>query len=574
MMSLNNHHSLTCFFNSFFLEWNEVERSKEKFILDLKNGEKLLIPVKTFSILGRHHYGDTFQIESKAGVREVGFEEIIHKISDYLSLEFKTEEKQKENFINRVLNSDYNIKLSLHKREADIHSLYNQSIDFNKAEQGLFIGHTFHPTPKSRSEFSDADYDVYSPEMAGHFPLEWVLLSEDIYFQKLSKNFRQDFWIEEAFLTDFNDQSAARAKLKEGYTPFPLHPWQKQFIFKSPVIQNYIKEAKIISLGASDKEWFPTSSLRTLYNPESDYMLKFSMDLRLTNSIRRLLVHELDRGLQVHDVFTTKMGESFIKDHPQFEVIYEPAYAGIRDLDGNPLQETLIVGRFNPFKEKSESIVLATLTQDHPMLKENLAQNYIQKFATSKRIDFKTASLLWFKEFLQVCIRPLIKAQADYGILLGSHQQNMVVEMKDHLPYKSYFRDCNGTGYSTLGHELFSNEVSSLVVENGNILDFDIASYLFGYYVVINSTFNMISSIAHAGNISEQELISEFRAELVQIKKENPKDSSFLDYLLERKTLLHKGNFLCCFKNINENTEKNPLSIYTEIPNPLNRQGL
>ena len=42
MISLNNHHSLTCFFNSFFLEWNEVERSKEKFILDLKNGEKLL----------------------------------------------------------------------------------------------------------------------------------------------------------------------------------------------------------------------------------------------------------------------------------------------------------------------------------------------------------------------------------------------------------------------------------------------------------------------------------------------------------------------------------------------------
>lgn len=142
-MSLNNHHSLTCFFNSFFLEWNEVERSQEKFILDLKNGERLLIPIRTFSVLGRHHYGDTFQIESKAGVREVGFEEIIHKISDYLSLEFKTEEKQKEYFINRVLNSDYNIKLSLHKREADIHTLYNESIDFNKCRARSFLSPYF-----------------------------------------------------------------------------------------------------------------------------------------------------------------------------------------------------------------------------------------------------------------------------------------------------------------------------------------------------------------------------------------------------------------------------------------------
>ncbi len=162
-----------------------------------------------------------------------------------------------------------------------------------------------------------------------------------------------------------------------------------------------------------------------------------------------------------------------------------------------------------------------------------------------------------------------MKAQSEYGILLGSHQQNMILEIQDDRPYKSYFRDCNGTGYSSLGYNLFHATVPSLVKENGNILEGEEANFLFGYYVIINTTFNVISSIAHSGWISEEELIICFRNFLLDLKKKNPKDSSFLDYLLERESLMHKGNFFCSIKDINQNTESNPLAIYTEIPNPL-----
>ncbi len=566
---LAHHHSLTCFFNSFFLEWNEVQRSDSEFILDLENGEQLLIPILFHSKLGRHHYGRLFSLKTGNTISEIGFSEIIHKLAQYLSVKFQTAPEQKKQFIERVLNSDENIKLSLEQRTQDIKDLYEGKLDFKSTEQGLFIGHTFHPTPKSRSEFTFEDYKRYSPEMGGSFPLFWILVSKDIYFQKTSQDFTETFWIEETYLNDFNDQHMARTKLQEGYIPYPLHPWQKQFIFNDPQIQNDITEKKIIILGDSDKQWFPTSSLRTLFNPESDFMLKFSMNVRLTNSIRHLLVHELDRGLQVHDLFTHPLGQTFLKDHPEFEVMYEPAFAGILGLDGSPLQETLVVGRFNPFKEKSETVVLATMTQDHPELKSNLTDFYIKQLAVSQKMDLRQASSAWFKEFLRVCLKPLLTAQADYGILLGSHQQNMVIEMKNSLPVKSYFRDCNGTGQSTLGFKLFADTVRSLTPENGNVLDNEVASFLFGYYVIINSTFNTISAIAHNGSVTEDELLTHLKAFLIELKSKDPKDPSFLDYLLTSPVLMHKGNFLCCFKNINENTEKNPLSIYTKISNPL-----
>lgn len=558
-------HSATSFLNALFLEWKGVEKSQEQLILPLRTNERIIIPLKKYSLLGRHHYQGQYFLEESSGAQtELSFENLIQKICQQLAPEFGTTDTQINDFLARVKNSAGNIEQSLNKRSMDIKALYESAADFKTAEQGLYIGHTFHPTPKSRSEFSDADFKRYSPEMGGHFPLEWTLVKSELLFQKHSADFQDTNW-----LTDLFIQEMGADKLKNGFVPFPIHPWQKSFIFKHPDVTQYLKSGSIIEVGSSIHKWYPTSSLRTIFSPTSNYQLKFSMNVRLTNSVRHLLVKELDRGLQVHDVFTHKLGAEFTEQNPQFQLIHEPVYAAIKDHQGNPIQISLMMGRQNPFKEASEAIVVATLTQDHPQFEQNLIQNYIVKYAANESTDLNTASKLWFIEFLLIALRPLIKAQSDYGILLGSHQQNMILEIKEDRPYKSYFRDCNGTGYTGMGYKLFHPEIPSLVKENGNILEGEEANYLFGYYIIINTTFNVISSIAHSGWISEEELIICLRNFLQDLKKENPKDSSFLDYLLNREALMHKGNFFCSFKDINENTESNPLSIYTEIPNPI-----
>lgn len=563
-------HSLTSFLNSLFLEYKKVKRTPKEFILPLESRGEIIIPIKKFSLLGRHHYGEDFYLTQKnSAPLKLEFNDIIHLISDHLAQELGTDSVQKSNFVDRVFRSNQNIELAISKRREEIVSLSEGELDFKTAEQGLFVGHTFHPTPKSRDEFSLDDYELYSPELGGSFPLEWVLLEDSIFGHIKSKGFKKEGWIESIYLNDFEDEFEARHKLKEGFSPFPLHPWQKKIIFKDQTIQSYLELQQILPIGAGQKKWYPTSSLRTLYRPDCDYMLKFSMNVKLTNSVRHLLVHELDRGLQVFDVFHHSQGQQFLSENPDFEVLYEPAYAGIKDKHGELLQETLLVGRFNPFKEKSETLVLATLTQDHPNFETNRLHYYAQQLSLEKKISVHEAKTLWFKEYLNRALGPLLLAQANYGILLGSHQQNMILEIENNLPKKSYFRDCNGTGYSALGIKLFSSQVKSLIKENGNILDTKTTNYLFGYYIIINSTFNLISALTHDGDATEEELIKELRQYLLGLKQKKLKDESFIDYLLFSPTLEHKGNFLCCFKNINENTTHNPLSIYTKIINPI-----
>ena len=558
-------HSATSFLNALFLEYKSVEKNPEEIILPLKKQERIIIPLSKFSLLGRHHYQGQFFLEESNGVRsELTFENLVQTICQHLAPGFGATDAQIENFIARVNNSVKNIEFSLNKRLPGIKNLFAVSAGFKEAEQGLFVGHTFHPTPKSRSEFSDADFDQYSPEMGGHFALDWVLVKSNLYFEKSAVGFTDHKW-----LTDLFIQELGSDKLKNDYVPFHIHPWQKSFILNHPDVASYLAEGSILEIAPSDRQWYPTSSLRTIYSPDADYQLKFSMNVRLTNSIRHLLVKELDRGLQVHDVFHHKLGHEFSELNPQFQVIHEPVYGALKDKEGHPIQISLMMARFNPFKKSNQAIVLATLTQDHPEFEANMLQSYIEKYAKAQATDLNTASKLWFIEFLLVAMRPLLMAQSSYGILLGSHQQNMILEIHEDRPYKSYFRDCNGTGYSSLGFDLFHSDVKSLVKENGNILEGEEANFLFGYYIIINSTFNVISSMAHAGHVSEEELVSCLRNFLLDLKKENPKDSSFLDYLLSRETLMHKGNFFCSFKDINENTEKNPLAIYTEIPNPI-----
>lgn len=550
--------------NSLFPEWTEgVQREKTRFIIGLRDDRKLIIPVNHFSATGRHQYEGNFYLEDATKLLKIGFTDLIEILSTHISSTLEADHRITQQFISRVQSSEQNIDRIFRARAEDL----NRSAgSFIENEQMLFVGHTFHPTPKSRDEFTLEDFQTYSPEMEASFPLTWALVQEDLIFEKTSSTFKDRSWLR----TIFENEGF---HVEPGYLPYPLHPWQATLILELQDIRAYVESGKLKVLAPSDINWRPTSSLRTLYSETASYMLKFSMNVKLTNSIRHLLVHELDRGLQVDEVFAHVEGKKFSTSYPWFSVIHEPVYLGIKDRTGNPIKETLILGRHNPFRKNERAIVLATLTQDHYEFHGNILHKIILGYAHKEELGLKDASHSWFKKFLRVAIEPLIMAQANYGILLGSHQQNMIVLLDDRdRPLRSYFRDCNGTGYSKLGKTLFG-EIELIEESNGNILDEEAASYLFGYYVMINSTFNLLASIAHSKWTTEEELLRDLRHFLDELRKSEPRDPSFLNYLLENEFLMHKGNFLCAFRSINENTEKDPLSIYSRIPNPLFTKG-
>lgn len=551
-------HTYTCFFNSLLREIDFYQVNPNDIKMNLP-GQELIIGLKKASLVGRHEYSGEFYHVVNNIKTSVSFFAVIDILLPFL---FKNNQKDNSDladiFKKRLENSLRNMELSLEMRKEDIARIYQDDLLFHEAEQALFIGHNFHPYPKMREGFNDEDYRHFSPEMGGAFRLLWVALKPENLLQFQASRFEDLAWT-----TTLAEHE--KVTTPDGMIPLPMHPWQ----FKTLKNKNRLQDIPMEILGEGAHLWYPTSSLRSLYSPDAPYMLKFSLTLKLTNSIRHLTDVEVVRGMQVYDVLSSTKGQEFKAKHPEFEIIAEPAYIGIRDLQGQLLHDTLVVARSNPFKsDEVNNVVVSTLAQDNPLGNENLINNHIAKYSEQNQVSLAEASMKWFKEYLRVAVLPLIDGQANFGFLLGAHQQNLIVHIQNHLPAKGYFRDCQGTGYNQSGYDFYRQEVPSMTVENGNILG-EMGNILFAYYLIINSTFNVIAAIAQNNQMTELRLLEELQKTLVDFRNTRPLDSTFLNYVLDKQTLLQKGNFFCSLENINENTSANPLSLYNSIPNPL-----
>lgn len=533
MWTVAEKHSLTTLLNSFFLEWGHYQLEWPYIKLESK-GLKLQIELKKYSYLGHHEYTGNIYLNSK----RIHFHEFLETLKNILRLH--------PSFIERVLQSNSCIEETL---KHNLPHIMNVDPTFKHTETALYLGHSLHPTPKSRTEFNEQDLLTYSPEHGGQFKLSWLLVHQSIYFEEHSSGFNDTDWA----------QRMCAFKKKENFKLIPVHPWQKQHILKLDVIKKYLEIGLIIDIGEDESIWTPTSSLRTVYQENSPYMLKFSMNLKMTNSIRHLLVHELKRGIQIFDVSRDPTLTSFFEEFNHFKIIQEPLYAGIKGEDSHPLTQTLIMLRDNPFTGREEVALLATLNQPAIYSEEPLITKLLKKSGLSP--------LEWFSHFLQNAIAPFILLEAKHGILLGAHQQNVILKLENGKPIGVYFRDCHGTGFDANKVVLYQN-IPSLQENNGNILEQPLSHYLFAYYLIINSVFNTIATLASVTN-TEEKLLEIYQQFLEGLKTRDSFDSTFVNYLLYSPKLKHKGNFFCTVRNINENTASSPLDIYTDINNPL-----
>lgn len=553
-------HSATCFLNSFLKEWphHHISSIESCVIIPLLPPQSLRIPLKRVSLLGRHLYTGNFFIQTGLNLEVISFSQLVEVLSSFLKTQLNTNSQQLEIFQSRVFASLENIESSLMAYTSK--SKQGQEsfgFDFIEAEQSLLVGHNFHPTPKSRDEFSEEDQKIYSPEFAGRFPLRWLMAHTSIVFHKQAERFKNSNWNNELLKQEILNTEFS----SKDYVAFPMHPWQYQHLLNKEWFQKFLSDKTLVDLGEGKQTWHPTSSLRSIYRADAPWMLKFSLSVKVTNSIRHLLPHEVERGLQLCDVLHTPKGQEFLNKHPQFKILQEPAYMCLKDSTHKLHIESIVVIRENLFSEGNvnQKAVIATLTQD-PLVDDTCYFSSIQTTSEIKR---------WFEAYLQSIVRPLVDAQANYGIILGAHQQNLILDLASGKPQVGYFRDCQGTGYSELGFQNFSESVKSLSRNNGNVVSEKMGNYLFAYYLILNSSFNVIAALTAQHPEMEKELLLDLRLELENIRSSGVKDSSFLDYLLQSTELMHKGNFLCAFKSINENTTDDPLAIYNAIPNPL-----
>ena len=276
-----------------------------------------------------------------------------------------------------------------------------------RSEQSLITGHPHHPAPKARGGGPVASWLPYAPEARARFPLTLL-------------GVREDAVAEEGDTTALD----ALGEAPPGYRLLPAHPWQLDLVAARPEIREAFEDGRLVRLGVTPRPVWPTAAIRTVYAPGADLFVKFSLDVRITNDIRRLWRHDL-LTLRRTDTATVSA----------FAAIEGPA-AWLSDRGYR-------TARF-AFEE------LAVLVRDGlrphvlPGATPLLAAALVEGFEGNP-LDTLADPAEWWTAYLRQIVPPTLEAFWRHGVVLEAHLQNTLVAVDAAgLPVQALFRDAEG----------------------------------------------------------------------------------------------------------------------------------
>lgn len=554
-----------CFLNSLIREtadWRLSDTHPAELIIPLGEQQALHCKVTYFSPTQHHRFAFPARLVNGSGSRAVDFATLAQLIVDKLQHQQMLPATGCEAFYQRVMESHVHTHQAIDARH-DWPALREKQLNFGEAEQALLVGHAFHPAPKSHEPFSQQQAGRYLPDFAPHFPLRWFAVDKaQLAGDSLHLSLQQR-------LTRFAAENAPQllSELTDQQWLFPLHPWQADYLLEQAWCQQLVEQGLVKDLGEAGTPWLPTTSSRSLYCAASRDMIKFSLSVRLTNSVRTLSVKEVKRGMRLARLAQTGRWQELQARFPTFRVMQEDGWAGLRDLQGNVMEESLFALRENLIVDQSHSQtnVLVSLTQSAPDGGDSLLAAAVKRLSRRLNITEKQAAHAWVDAYCQQILKPLFTAEADYGLVLLAHQQNILVEMQQDLPVGLIYRDCQGSAF--MPHAAGWLDVIG-EAQAENVFTREQLLRYFPYYLLVNSTFAVTAALGAAGMDTEVSLMARVRDVLDAVRREVT-HKTCLDYVLESQHWNVKGNFFCYLHDHNENTIVDPSVIYFDFGNPL-----
>lgn len=563
----------TSFFNALLREtdhwWSEQHDGDEIVVMPLTSARDacLHLRLQHKSLSGRCRIALPLMRVTPEARQAISFEQAVEALleSPWLSehpLVGRLDEARRDTFFKSVTGSRDTIAAALAGRD-DLEHLIQGPLGFLEAEQGLLVGHDFHPAPKSQAPFDQAQAGTFTPEHRACFSLVWWGVSPARAAGDSSRELPAA-----ALMHDLMPEALAE-RLPVGYSALPMHPWQARFLQERDDIAALIEAGELMVLGEEvadgddARRWYPTSSHRSLYWPQADWMVKGSLSARLTNSLRVLHGDEVMRGLRL-DRWWPRVSDD-IRAH--FHLMQEPAWLGWKDDDGEIDEASLALLRENRITDAgASSVVLATLTQPLGEKGQTLIANGVRRLAELDGLSEREAALAWFEAFCKRVLSPLIRLVVEEGIVLLAHQQNIVVRLERERPVGVDYRDCQGSGVT----DHFLTRYPGEIVSQDHRITVEKLKRYFPYYVIVNSTLAVTAALGEAGFIDERELVAHLRRHLETLREQcRDGDTTLLDHLLSAPVLEVKSNFFCYLSGINESTLDDPARIYLDMPNPL-----
>jgi siderophore synthetase component len=314
---------------------------------------------------------------------------------------------------------------------------------FIESEQSLMFGHPFHPAPKSRQGVSYEDMLRYSPEMGVRFPLHYFAV-------------RREYLSQQSVLAASCDeivaqQAPAGLAADDAYGLIPTHPWQARYLLGHAGIAEAIRTGRIRDLGPQGERYYPTSSIRTLFHPDNPYFYKCSLNIRITNCVRKNAVYELEGALQVTRIMRALL-PALQQRFPELRVMEEPAFLSV-DLKLNDMQrDKEVMEGFGMILRRSFHDVLHLGVT--PLLAGALFGNHFHGEARMRELLAQMqrrwamppneAAEQWFSRYVAEVMYPVLHCYFAHGIIFEPHLQNVVIGVAEGEPQQVFLRDFEG----------------------------------------------------------------------------------------------------------------------------------
>ncbi|MDH2047005.1 siderophore biosynthesis protein [Acinetobacter johnsonii] len=529
---------------------------------------QLFVPLSYVSRVGRHRIAALPQIFQKG--QKLNFSAVA-----MVSLLLEELVQQSEghvdaaSLVERWIQSRDALQQFLNIRAEDFDALVQVEQGFIESEQALILGHSMHPAPKSRTGFVHEDWQKYSPEACGQTQLYYWLVAPEYIAEGTALEQAFSIQLKQEIKWHLSESELETLAAYAHYKLLPLHPWQARYLQSKVWFKSLKAKLKIIDLG--EKAWIfsPTTSVRTLASFNAPWMLKPSLSVMITNSIRVNLAKECHRGEMTHRLWHSELGQSILKQCPSLKAVNDPAWIALQ-LDGEIIDETICIVRDQPFIPEQQVTCIASLCQDHLVEERNRFNALFDQIASQQKLNDKAQIAHdWFKTFLNISLRPLMYVYHRYGMAFESHQQNVLVELKDGWPQWLWLRDNQGFYYI----EEFADEILQQFPElNDKAHAVGSKAFVderFSYYFFGNTLFGIINAIGATGFVSEQDLLSVLQQHLFDLLKQYP-ESSLIQGLLYQPTLPYKGNLLTRLYELDELIAPvENQSVYIQLANPL-----
>ncbi|WP_226482310.1 IucA/IucC family protein [Natrinema amylolyticum] len=493
----------------------------------------------------------------------------------------RDETGNRDELLLRVIKSCKNVARFVEARRDDTDQLYGFDTTFRDAEQSLVFGHLLHPTPKSRQGIAPHESPTYAPEMEGSFSLHYFradpeLVWQDSTFDGTVKIDTGDVssateWIKQSLREDPTvSEEFVEEHVESDDVLIPIHPWQADYLLEQDHVQEHLGDG-LESLGQVGREFYPTTSVRTLYAPDASFMVKGSLNVKITNSKRTNKRPELDRAVGITALLDTELGDELESKFPNFDVVRDPAGLTL-DIGEGDESGFEVVLRENVFRgdEGKNATPVVGLCQDKISGDGSRLSEIIETLAEREDRSTEAVSRDWFRQYLEISLRPFMWLFLERGLGVEAHQQNSVVTLEEGYPDEFYYRDNQGFYLPEAKYEEHDERVPGLGDRGENIVADWISDERLRYYVVLNNMFGVINAFGTADLVDERDLLELLREELEYCRKFDAEWSSLLDGLLEEEALPCKANLLTRFHDMDELVgELENQSVYADVNNPI-----